>query len=118
MKEKLNKFLKILKIELEEFLEYLEYLLEVHRFRAEQGEITNYVYLENITVLKNELSGIKNILKIIDVVKADDFQDIESLILHLEKRTVESIKHFNYPEAIHVMCRRKLDKVKKFVLEN
>jgi len=118
MKEKLKKYLKIFKIELEESIEYLEYLLEVHRFREEQGEITHYVYLENVTVLTNELSGIKSILKIVKSLKADNFQDLESLILYLEKRVVESITHFDYPEALHVMCRRKLEKVKIFVLEN
>lgn len=118
MKEKLKKYLKILKIEFEEAIEYLKYLLEVHRFREGQGEITHYVYLENVTVLTNELSGIKNFLKIIKSSKADDFQDLESLILNLEKQAVESIKHFDYPEAVHIMCQRKMEKVKRFVLEN
>ncbi len=118
MKENLKKYLKILKIEFEEAIEYLEYLLEAHRIRYEKEEITHYVYLENVTVLTNELSGIKNILKIIRSLKVDNFRDLESLILYLEKRVVESIKHFDYPEALHVMCRRKLEKVKIFVLEN
>ena len=118
MKEKLKKYIKILKIEFEEAIEYLEYLLEVHRFREEKGEITHYVYLENITVLTNELSGIKNFLKIVKSLKAEDFQDLESLILYLEKQAVESIKHFDYPEAVHIMCQRKLEKVKRFVVES
>ncbi len=118
MKEKLKKYLKILTIEFEEAIEYLGYLLEAHRFRQGQGEITNYVYLENVTVLTNEVSGIKNFLKIVKSLKADDFQDLESLILYLEKQAVESIKHFDYPEAVHIMCQRKLQKVKRFVLEN
>lgn len=118
MKEKLKKYLKILAIELEESLEYLEYLLEVHRFREGKGEITHYVYLENVTVLTNELSGMKNFLKIVKSLKADNFQDLESLILYLEKEAVESVKHFDYPEAVHIMCQRKLEKVKRFVLEN
>ena len=118
MKEKVKKYIKIIEIEFEEAIEYLEYLLEVHRFREGKGEITHYVYLENVTVLTNELSGIKNILKIVRSLKADDFQDLEFLILYLEKRVVESIKHFDYPEAVHIMCRRKLEKVNRFVLEN
>ncbi len=118
MKEKLKKYLKILTIELEESLEYLEYLLEVHRFREGKGEITHYVYLENVTILTNELSGIKNFLKIIKLLETDKFQDLESLILYLEKQAVESIEHFDYPEAVHIMCQRKLEKVKRFVLEN
>ena len=118
MKEKLRKYLKILKIEFEESIEYLGYLLEVHRFRQGQGEITNYVYLENVTVLKNEVSGIKNFLGIINLLEADDFEDLESLIMHLEKRAAENVKHFSYPKAVLIMCQRKLEKVKRFVLES
>jgi len=118
MKEKLNKYLKIIKIEFEESIEYLKYLLEVHRFREGQGEITHYVYLENVTVLKNELSGIKNLLEIIKSMEADDFEDLESLIMHLEKQAAENVKHFSYPKAVLIMCQRKMEKVKRFVLES
>lgn len=118
MKEMLKKYLKILIIEFEESMEYLEYLLEMHRIRYENEEITHYVYLENVTVLKNELSGIKNCLKTFEILKADDFEDLESLITYLEKQAVENVKHFSYPEAVHIMCQRKLEKVKRFVVEN
>lgn len=118
MKERLKKYLKILNIEFEEAAEYIKYLLEAHRFREGQGEITHYVYLENVTVLKKELSGIKNLLKIINLIETDDFGDLESLMLYIEKKVVESIKHFNYPQALLSICRRKLEKVKRFILEN
>ena len=118
MKERLKKYLKILNIEFEEATEYLKYLLEVHRFREGQGEITHYVYLENVTVLTKELSGIKNLLKIISLIETDDFGDLESLMQYLEKKVVESIKHFSYPEALIAICRRKMAKVKRFILEN
>ena len=118
MKEKLRKYLKILTIEFEDNLEYLEYLLEAHRFREGQGDITHYVYLENVTVLKNELSGINNCLKIVKSLAADDFDNLESLIMYLEKQVAENVKHFSYPKAVLIVCQRKLEKVKRFVLEN
>ena len=71
MKEKLKKYLKILTIEFEESIVYLEYLLEAHRFREAQGDITHYVYLEDVTVLKNELSGINNCLETIKLLSAN-----------------------------------------------
>jgi len=118
MREKVKKYIKILEIEFEETIEYLEYLLEAHRFREGQGEITHYVYLENVTVLRNELSGIKNCVETIKLLEADNFEDLASLIMHLEKRIAENVKHFSYPKAVLIMCQRKLEKVKKFVLES
>ena len=55
MKDLCRKFQRLLHVELEDLREDLDLFVEVMTARHESGEITDYVYNENLAVLRNEI---------------------------------------------------------------
>ena len=57
MNAKVRKYLDILKIELEDLIVDLEFSEAILSKRLKEHEITEYVFLENISLLKKEILG-------------------------------------------------------------
>ena len=64
-----QKFLEILKVELNDLGSDLDVLVDEYKKRKSKNEITEYVFLENLAVLKREMYGIDNLIEAIDSVK-------------------------------------------------
>ena len=71
MREKLNKYLKVLKVELEDLEEDLRLLESLYNQRAQREEITHYLFLENVSLVKSEISGIDQIIHSLDDITAE-----------------------------------------------
>ena len=54
MRNKMKKFLEILKIELSDLEEELQFFGELHKSREKSGEITTYVFRENMNLFKTK----------------------------------------------------------------
>jgi len=117
MKEKMRKFLKILRVELEDLEEDMELLIDLHREKEQKRVITPYVCMENIGLIKNEISAVKRIIGSIENVGIDEYNNIEELTEHINNIFKKQIKESDYPDSIYFFVKRKLDKVKKYIEE-
>jgi len=117
MRDLKQKYLRILGVELEDLKEDVAQLAEglTHRWHCE--EITDYVFMENLAFFKNEILGTDGLMRDISVVNPDSFASLEELIDHLSTRVTLHIRDHDLPQALCELVQRKLDKVRRYVIE-
>lgn len=117
MRDKLQKFLQILKIELKESEQELHFLEDLHKKREETGEITEYVFRENMNLIKNEISSVEQILSSIDDIAklSEGSAGFNETAENLKRKIQERLKHKNHGEAVYEIVSRKIDKVLRYV---
>ncbi len=117
MPEIVSKYLKILRIELEELEKDIEALEELYRKKHSDREITNYVFLENVSLIQHEESGLKAFLHVLDGLDARSYAGLQPLIGDIEARFQAIVQASSIPEAIYGIVRRKIEKTSRYVLE-
>lgn len=115
MPESKRKYLNILKIEAKDLIEDIGVLVADYTKRRETDEITNYVFLENLAVLHNELSGVDYWVMILDTINPDAYESLDDMIQDIEERMKAKIKTSNLAEALLPLIKRKLEKVKTYL---
>ena len=115
MKQKLEKYLQVLRIELEDIETDLELMADVYNQREKRDEITEHVFLENVSVLKSEISGIALIIRTIEDVHVEQFGNLAAFVEYLDAMFRERTKHSSYPEGVYRMVKRKLTKVQRYI---
>ena len=118
MREKYAKFMQILRVELEDLEEDINTLAEMTEERRRQHQITEYVNLENISLLKQEFAGIRDVvenLKRIDMIENESFPDF---VERLKTRIREVIVSSSYPDAIYIFIDRRIQKVVEYISGN
>lgn len=115
MQSKMKKFLKVLKIELEELEDELIMFGELHKQREQTGEITTYVFRENMNVIRNEISGLREIVKSVDGLVSTRYQSFEEMVEDLDRKIKTKIKESSYGEAAYELVKRKLQKVHTYI---
>ena len=116
MELKLAKYLKVLKIELEDLEEDLEVMKELYDRREQRNEITDYVFLENVALLKTEIAGVESLVKSIDDIPVDQFSHLDEFVDYVDALFRERTEHSGYPEAVYALVKRKLSKVSRYIL--
>ena len=109
------KYLGILKIEIEDLIKDIELLIEVHKKKYDNQEITQYVYRENIAVLKNEVSCLKNFIECIDSIDAEKYQSLQELVDQVEVQFKTQLHEHSYAQAVESFVKRKLKKVSHYM---
>ena len=114
MESKIRKFLEILRIELEDLIFDLEFNETVLAKRLKEHEITEYVFLENISLLKREILGIEKIKRMLNdsSVEVETIEDLKELV---ENYFHDEIKSAGLPNVVFLLVNRKLDKVVKYM---
>lgn len=111
MKYKIEKYLKVLRIELEDLQMDLQMMAELCHQREERDEITDYVFLENISVLKAEIAGIERIIQSMDEIPIERFTELREFVTYADEMFRERTESSGYPQGVHTLVRRKLYKV-------
>jgi len=117
VKDLLRKFLGILKVELEDLESDIGDLLEVCERRKDESEITDYVYLENKTLLLNEIAAIKSLIHGLDDMDTGSFATQQQMIQEIDQRIRARTRESAFPEAVYRMVKRRLDKVAQYLLQ-
>ena len=112
----LNKFISIFRIELEDLEEDINDLLEILEKRRDTQEITNYVYMGNKGVLLNEISSVRELLDQLSAIDAYQYESVEAVIAAVKEILDERIRDRSFPDAVHHLVQRKLEKVCTYVL--
>ncbi|WP_319561175.1 hypothetical protein [Marispirochaeta sp.] len=115
MQERVGKFLRILKVELEDLEEDINTLAGLTDKRRQDRAITEYVHMENISLLKQEFAGIKKIVDELDNVELVEQETFTDFIARLKQRTQEIIHNSAYPDAVYLFVERKIDKVADYI---
>ena len=118
MKERVSKFLRILKIELEDLEEDINTLAELTEERRRQHAISEYVSLENISLLKQEFAGLKEVVDTLGRVERIGDESFDDFIQRLKKQIREVIIASAYPNAVYIFVDRKIDKVVDYLEEH
>ena len=115
MRVKLRKYLDVLKIELEDLETDLGLMSELYGRREKQDEITDYVFLENVSLLQSEISGVASIIRSIDAIPVSEFSNLGEFVDYLEGRFRQRTEHSGYPESVYALVKRKLTKVSRYI---
>jgi hypothetical protein len=117
MKDLLRKFLGILKLELEDLEGDIGDLLEVCQRRKDQREITDYVYMENKTLLLNEIAAIKSLIHSLDDLDTARFATQQQMFQEVDLLIHAKTRESAFPEAVYSLVKRRLDKVTQYLLQ-
>lgn len=115
MKDLKRKYLRLLALEIEDLREDIEALIRDTESRMARDEITRYVCLENLAILRNDILSVENVERILEQVHAEEYESLESLVSDLERRFSEGLAGRGFPEAPLLVIRRKLGKLAQFV---
>jgi hypothetical protein len=116
MQAHLQKFLSVLRIELEDLEEDINDLVRLYEARKSSHEITDYVYLENKSLLLNELGCLKDLVGRLAKIDTGAYATVEEMIAHLERTISDRARQCAFPEVVSRVVRRKIEKVKRYVL--
>jgi hypothetical protein len=111
-------FIKILEIELEDLEDDIQLIMADSEVRRNHQEITDYVYKENLALLKKEIfdvDGIRHKLKQLD---PGDFGTPEEVIDLLLIELRNKVKRQIVPPVLLSMVERKFEKVNLYVTES
>ena len=115
MREIKKYYLKILRIEIEDLMEDIEFLIEESKKERESELLSNYVFWENITIFKNELSGVNSFFKVLDETDPDQFETLDEMVDHIRSIFKKKIKEYGLVEAVNLYVNRKIIKVRQYV---
>jgi len=82
----------------------------------EKEELSNYVFSENLTVIRRELLGVDSFFRLIDETEIDRFASLDDLIASLTNTFRGMVRESGLPAVIESYVERKLLKVKEYVL--
>lgn len=108
--------MSILKLELNDLEEDLKLLVKEAEKKHEQRLISNYVYLENLAVIKQELFGVDGIAKRFEQTNPEEFETLDDLISALMAAMLQVKAIELLPEGVIYLVERKMEKVKHYVL--
>lgn len=110
-----KRYLNILDIELENLAEDIALLIAEYRRRKEEGEITNYVLLENLAVLQSEIHGVERFRRLLKSIESVSYDDLDSLVADIRDRIKAIMDRSSFPEALYPLVLRRLAKVARYV---
>ena len=117
MKNKIEKYIKILKIELEDLEKDLLVMAEIYHQREQKKEITDYVFLENISLLQSEISGIDSIIESLEEI---NIEKLNTILFDEQKRkcflTMELIE-FILPKNLTIESKHYDQNTCRFILK-
>ena len=111
MLKKKEAFLKILCIELEDLNEDIDLLIKNSKEKFSHDEISNYVFLENLAVLKNELIGVKSFCGDVKNTNPAEYETLKDMMDDLIKKLKLRIHEKGLAHSIIVLVERKMKKV-------
>ena len=116
MKEKIKNYLTIIDLEMQDLEEDIKFLINEAKKKKSEGNLTNYVFLENQAILKNEIHALDCFKNIIKKTDADNFKSVDALIQFLREEFKIIVDTNSYAEAILIFTDRKMQKVKNYVV--
>ncbi|HEX2957091.1 MAG TPA: hypothetical protein VHO70_09665 [Chitinispirillaceae bacterium] len=115
MIQKNKTFLKMFILELEDLHQDIKLLIERYKDAREHESITNYVFMENIALMKNELFGIDSFHSEVKNLKPDNFSDIDELIAYCRQLLTKRCQEKGIAPSAIVLAERKMKKILTYI---
>jgi hypothetical protein len=116
MREIKTNYLKILRIEIEDLKQDIEILIEGLKREHESELLTNYVFMENLIVFRNELLGVDDFYQVIDSTDPDKYATLDEMIAAILASFSDMVVQRRLPREIIQYVERKMAKVKQYVI--
>lgn len=108
-------FVRLFRVELEDLIEDVRQLMERTETRYQRKEITDYVHLANIAFLQRELDSIVKFAGIVDGIDPSIYKGVSEIESHLLATSRDFVSRLEDPEAVYVLLKRKLEKVRIYI---
>ncbi|WP_455382453.1 hypothetical protein [Salinispira pacifica] len=115
MKNLLKKFQKILLVEIEDLHDDLDLFIEVINDRHREHQITDYVYNENLAILRNEVLGLEDCFRGCAELEAGDVTNAAELAAALKTRFRERLASHGYVPALNSLLAKRIDKIAAYL---
>jgi hypothetical protein len=118
VKELKRKYLKLLKIELEDLAEDLEIILEMNSRKKDKGEITNYVYMENVSLLQHEIACLDDFMTYCETLAKEQpagLASLEELASYFCRCLAERARKSDYPQAVMQLVEKRMSKIVRYM---
>lgn len=115
MKEAKENFLKILEIEISDLKEDIKVLIEECNKDHDEEKITNYVFMENLMILRREVLGVNDFMELILNTDHEQFPTLEDLASHIRSSFKKEIKEKDLVPALERFVNRKIEKVLSYI---
>ena len=115
MDQNARHFARLFMVELEDLVEDIKLIIDRTEKRFENGEITSYVRMENEAFLQREVDAIEKFKGIVDGIDLSFYKGISDIEAAFLEKSRDFVARLEDPEAVHVLLKRKLEKVRKFI---
>lgn len=112
-----TKYLQLLTMELDDLNSDLDMLVNSYTKEKADNKISNYVFMENLALLKNEITGLHLFHKIINETEIEHFGSLDELTCYIRTQFSSKMHEYGIAAALHRFVDKKLDKVEKFIKE-
>ncbi len=108
----------LIRLELQDLQEDLRIMEQTGLERYKNLEITEYVMKENNALFEGEILALKSLEKLLTQEKWKNYTDTELLLGDFEAEAVHHLNHHQYALAVHQIIKRKLAKVRDFLMSD
>ena len=108
-------FLRLFRVELDDLIEDIQIRIDINEKRFRDDKITEYVHLENEAVLKRQVGALEKFTEIVDVIDPSNYKDTAGIEADLLVRSSDFVSKFEDTEAVSLLLRRKIEKVRVFI---
>jgi hypothetical protein len=108
-------FLDIFAVELQDLDEDIQMLIDEYNQKHDKGKITNYVWMENIALMRNELTGVESFISEVKRMNADNYETVDALIDDLRGRIKKRVEEKGLAESVIMLIDRKIKKVSEYI---
>jgi len=115
MDQNARHFARLFMVELEDLVEDIRLLIDRTEKRFENGEITPYVRMENEAFLQREVDAIEKFKGIVDGIDLSFYKGISDIEAAFLEKSRDFVARLEDPEAVYVLLKRKLEKVRNFL---
>lgn len=115
MLEKISMFVQMFTLELEDLHKDIELLIKKYKDEHDHDIISNYVFLENLALMKNELFGIDSFLQEVKEINPSSYTDVHELITYLKQQLLNRCHEKGIASSAFVLSERKMNKVLSYI---
>jgi len=108
-------FVRLFMVELDDLMDDIQLRIDLNEKRFRDDKITEYVHLENEAVLKHQIGILKKFAEIVDVIDPSNYKDTAGIEADLLARSSDFVSKFEDTEAVSLLLRRKIEKVRVFI---
>jgi len=115
MRDMKKYYLKMLRLEIDDLKDDIDLLIDEYTRLHDRDCLSNYVFFENLIVMRKELLGVDAFCSVMSEIDPDEFESLDDLIRCLNNRFRAMVKESGLPEVIELYVERKLIKVRDYI---